>query len=180
MTERSQEQRFVLPSNVIDRLFDRLEAAYGTRWMALWGNTDLGNVKSLWAEKLGGFHDNLQAISYGLDCLDEHKHPPTLPEFLTLCRKAPKPNVPALPAPAYDHEKASAVAKEIEKIASKPKDVDISWARKPKSAMAFSSVLDLAKVERRFAVVVDQLREAGHVVGNSLVNRWNGMSWERV
>lgn len=180
MNARSPAPQYVLPANVITRLWSRLEAAYGSRWMNMWGNAELADVQELWAEKLGGFHDNLGAIGYALDCLDEHPFPPTLPEFLALCRRAPKPQLPALPSPAYDHEKASAAAKEIEKIASKQKDDDLSWARKPKSAMAFSSVLDLAKVERRFAVVVEQLREAGHVVGNSLVNRWNGMSWERV
>lgn len=177
MNEQSTAQRYVLPSNVIDKLFLRLESAYGSRWMNMWGNASLADVKSLWAEKLGGFHDNLSAIGYALDALDEHPFPPTLPEFLALCRKAPRPERVALPAPAPNLEKVAEFAGNA-KAATQSKTDPHSWAKRPKSAIAFHGLLNLvAQGDSQFEEILQSLREAGHVVGNALVHRWENGQW---
>jgi len=176
MNARLPDQQYVLPANVIDRLFARLEAAYGSRWMNMWGNTALSNVKALWAEKLGGFHENLGAIGYALDALDEHPFPPTLPEFLALCRKAPRPSLPALPQPEASPEKAAAFANEVKSVTSQKKDL-LAWARKPKSLLAWNALLDLAKTDRSFTEIVEQLTSAGHVANGHPVHCWDGISW---
>lgn len=169
-----------LPDAWIDRLFDRLEASYGSRWLNMWGNTNLANVKSLWAEKLAGFSDNPKALAYALDCLDEHPFPPTLPEFLALCRKAPQPERPALSSPPADPQKAASFASDAKKVTDTKKDM-IGWARRPKSALAFGAVLDLAnKGEKDFVAIVEGLRAAGRVVGSALVQRWDGTAWVKV
>ena len=55
------------------------------------------------------------------------------------------------------------------------------WARKPKSAIAFACVPDLAKRgERDSQKILEDLRQAGHVAGDKLVNRWDGLSWVKV
>ncbi|MGI4938358.1 MAG: hypothetical protein ACRYF5_16695 [Janthinobacterium lividum] len=50
----------------------------------MWRGSDLVGVKRHWAEKLGAIHnDELKA---GVAKLDSREWPPTLPEFLKLCR----------------------------------------------------------------------------------------------
>ena len=78
----------MLPETWINRLFSHFEALYGSKFANLWQGTDIANVKRMWAEKLGGFEDKPQAIKGALDALDEHPFPPTLPEFIILCRTA--------------------------------------------------------------------------------------------
>ena len=166
-----------LPDRWIDSLFERLESAYGSKWLNMWGNSNLVNVKSLWAEKLAGFSDNPKAIAYALDCLDEHPFPPTLPEFLALCRKAPKPESKALPAPAANPEKAAEFASNVKAVTKSTRD-DLGWVRRPKSAMAFGYLLKLvAEGDRHCEEILGELRTAGHVVGNSLARRWDGATW---
>ena len=165
-----------LPDAWIDRLFDRLEAGYGSKWLNMWGNTNLANVKSLWAEKLAGFADNPKALAYALDCLDEHPFPPTLPEFLALCRKAPKPAAHALPAPEPNPSKAASFAKDAKAVTEAKKDL-AGWARRPKSQLALNALLELAKTDRFFTDILDGLVQAGHVIGGDLKHRWDGQTW---
>jgi len=180
MNARLPEQQRALPDAWISSLFDRLEAAYGSKWSNMWGNTNLADVKSLWAEKLAGFSDNPKAMAYALNALDEHPFPPTLPEFLKLCRNAPEPHKPALPSPAPNPEKVAAFAKDAKVATSAQRDM-IGWARRPKSSMAFTAALELAKSgEADFAGIIESLRDAGHAVGETLLRRWDGSQWVTV
>lgn len=77
-----------LPMAWIDRIFSHMGAMYGSKFADLWRDTDQIAVKALWAEKLGGFIDHPKAIKAALDSLDDKPWPPTLPEFLMLCRQA--------------------------------------------------------------------------------------------
>lgn len=176
MNAPSQVRPSALPDAWIDRLFDRLEASYGSKWLNMWGNTNLSNVKALWAEKLAGFAENPKALGYALDCLDEHPFPPTLPEFLALCRKAPQPERVAIAAPPADPQKAASFAKEAKAKTEAKKDM-IGWARRPKSERAFNELVLLAKTDRQFTEILETLIQAGHVANGFLVNRWDGSSW---
>lgn len=174
------ERPSALPDAWIESLFDRLEASYGSKWLAMWGNTNLANVRALWAEKLSGFAENPKALSHALNCLDEHPFPPTLPEFLKLCRNAPEPYKPALPSPAANPEKVAAFAKDAKAATSAQRDM-IGWARRPKSSMAFTAALELAKKgEAEFSKIIDGLRDAGHAAGDTLLRRWDGSQWVRL
>jgi hypothetical protein len=177
MNARLPDQRPVLPDAWINSLFDRLEAAYGSRWQNMWGNSSLQNVKTLWAEKLAGFADNPKAMAYALNALDEHPFPPTLPEFLALCRKAPRPELQALPAPAANPEKAAEFAIKAKTATSGIYDFT-AWARKPKSSLAFAAVVEMAqRGERDFQQILKSLQDAGHAVGDKLLERWDGVAW---
>lgn len=68
----------------IERLFSRFAALYGAAFGRQWEGTNLAEVKSIWAEKLGGF--NAQQIGEALKTCDERPYPPNLPEFIELCR----------------------------------------------------------------------------------------------
>lgn len=83
----------------VAKIFQAMQGHYGTRFLNLW-RTDqllpsgedagLENAMNYWAEKLAGFADNPHAIKHVLEkCLPEE--PPSLPQFIDLCRKAPPP-----------------------------------------------------------------------------------------
>ena len=86
-----------LPMNWINKIFATMQGHYGTRFMNMWktgesldNGQDAGlyNAQRTWAEKLAGFEDHPECIAYVLESLPET--PPTLPQFVDLCRRAPR------------------------------------------------------------------------------------------
>lgn len=78
----------VLPESWISKIFDHISGLYGSKFADLWRGTDPATVKRTWAEKLAGFQTMPKAIKEALDALDSKPFPPTLPEFIALCREA--------------------------------------------------------------------------------------------
>ena len=125
-----------LPSSWVDRIFGRMEALYGATFIDKWRNTDIGLVKSVWSDELTSFSDNPECFGRALkELMDVHKtFPPSLPEFVDLCRKnyeAPKSNL-ALAAPDLTQEqtdarrdKAAAIAEKLRTFAP-----NTDWAKK--------------------------------------------------
>ena len=106
----------VLPDAWITRLFEQMSGLYGVKFTDLWNGTDIASVKAIWAQKLGGFADKPECIKDALNALDERPFPPTLPEFLTLCRTAANRKgtyTAALPAPAMSPQEAARRLDEI-------------------------------------------------------------------
>jgi hypothetical protein len=66
---------------------------YGTLFFDKWRDVAPEMLKAAWAEELAGFADRPDAIKYALDLMLESKFPPSLPEFLADCRRAPAPVV---------------------------------------------------------------------------------------
>ena len=89
--ETSQPKSSALPDGAIDRLFHRFEAMYGAKVGEAWKGCDLRNVKAVWAETLGLF--SRDQLSAGISGCMGRDWPPTLPEFVKLCRQA-NPNAP--------------------------------------------------------------------------------------
>ena len=107
-----------LPEPWIERLFARFEAMYGARFADAWKGCSIAHVKAVWAEDLGGFsRDELAAGIAGCRSRD---WPPTLPEFMKLCR------------PPIDHQ--AALLEAIEQMARRESGRDrwshpaIYWA----------------------------------------------------
>jgi hypothetical protein len=73
-----------LPQPWIERIFTRLSAFYGSKFADLWGNSDLANVKAVWSEELSAYSGD--EIAAALAQCKTRDWPPTLPEFLKLCR----------------------------------------------------------------------------------------------
>ena len=111
-----------LPDAVIARLFAALRANYGKSFDGKFSSgtkivggaydgLDEGIVATMiyWAERLGGYRDKLGVIKIALTRLPPH--PPSLPEFLEICRVAgAAPQKPAgigLPAPKLSAEQAA-------------------------------------------------------------------------
>ena len=77
-----------LPQQWVVRIFDQMSALYGKKFADQWSGTDPEVMRRTWAQKLGGFSDKPKAIKQALDSLDAKPFPPTLPEFLTMCRES--------------------------------------------------------------------------------------------
>lgn len=65
---------------------------YGARFVDMWRTGDIGKVKDTWAKALAGY--SVREVRQGLAACHCKPWPPTLPEFLLLCR--PKPDYEAL------------------------------------------------------------------------------------
>lgn len=166
----------MLPMKWVEQIFNRLTVCYGRDFINRYEGADLQDVKDDWAHTLGGFVNHAEAIAYGLKNLPDGK-PPTAFEFRAICRRAPAPARPAIEAPKPDRAKVAEFTSGMKQAIAAPDDMT-AWARKPKSAIAFSAVLDLVREgDYRFDQILTDLREAGHVVGDRLVNRWDGFGW---
>lgn len=102
----------------IDRLFARLSAMYGSKFVAMWEGFDLAGVKSVWVEDLAEFSP--AEITAGVNACKTREWPPSLPEFIRLCR------------PSIDYERAFYDAVEQmrrrDKAADKWPSAAIYWA----------------------------------------------------
>lgn len=82
------EKLRALPESWIDKIFGGMEAMYGSLFHDRWKGTDLAKVKAVWAEELASFTDHPQCFGLALKALvNESKFPPSLPEFVAICRK---------------------------------------------------------------------------------------------
>lgn len=80
---------------VMDRLFRRLIAFYGTKFSDAYAGLELGSIKEIWGEELSSY--SIPEINRGVEACRSLKWPPTLPEFLSACR-------PPINAPMAYHE----------------------------------------------------------------------------
>lgn len=73
-----------VPESWIDSLFTRMIGMYGSKFADLWRGTDLQSVRRLWASEL--FSLTREELKLGVAMLHTRAFPPTLPEFMGLCR----------------------------------------------------------------------------------------------
>lgn len=101
-----------LPLSWVSKIFMELQGQYGTRFLNMWktgvpmpDGSDQGllNAQEVWARKLGGFRNHPEVIKRVLETLPNH--PPSLPEFVELCRKVPLDKPAALPHHFTDEER---------------------------------------------------------------------------
>jgi hypothetical protein len=64
-----------------------MSARFGRHFADMWGAIPADDMKAVWADDLAGFSGD--EIRRGLDGCKGLKFPPTLPEFLQLCRPPP-------------------------------------------------------------------------------------------
>lgn len=80
---------------------------YGSLFLDRWREVDPRSLRETWAVELAGFRDKPEAIRDALAALRDVPLPPTLPEFMAMCRIAAKRSTLAsLPAPPIDFELA--------------------------------------------------------------------------
>lgn len=108
-----------LPLPAIDRIFDRLSAAYGRQFLDLYADIDPGSVKTAWCHELDAFGDSaagLRRIAWALDNLPDRA--PNAIQFRNLCRQAPVEAPAPLPMKPANPERVRA---ELEKLGYKPR-----------------------------------------------------------
>ncbi len=111
-----------LPLPFVDRLFDRLVAIYGAQRVgAMWHGTDIGSVKEVWAQQLGRYQPATIAAALQRLVDGGDGWPPTLPEFVEVCRqaalgRAQSQNVAALPAPGNGYTDIETAKANLERI----------------------------------------------------------------
>ena len=140
----SPGNRAVLPDSWIAKIFDHMSGLYGSKFADLWNGSNMETVQRLWAEKLGGFKSMPGAIKEALDALDSKPFPPTLPEFIALCREAGRRHaapVQALgytPTPEEQAKAAEIIAKAASAIVRSEKHDYRAWIA-PRLAGGFVS-----------------------------------------
>ena len=172
VSEILPERQSVLPSLPdawIEKLFQKFEDFYGAKWAAQYGDFPRDRVKRTWGEELYGFAEIPGAIVKALDAQKSSQFPPTLPEFLTLCRDAARragDSLPALPhkqtaaETAHQHEMARRLTESVG--AGKVRaDINTHWATHPRSAMHLRFIFDAAKNDSRFQPCIEQMVESG-------------------
>lgn len=102
-----------IPLSWVDALFERLILTYGAKFADLWHKVDQAKVKALWAEELGEY--GRDEIARGVASLKTRDWPPTLPEFLKLCRPPIEPT--------------GAHAEACEKYPLHLEGKDVTWSR---------------------------------------------------
>jgi hypothetical protein len=68
----------------IERLFDRMISLYGNKFLDMWRDIDLHSVKQTWANELGKL--SRDDVARGANALSQQEWPPTLPQFISLCK----------------------------------------------------------------------------------------------
>ena len=79
------------PSSGVDRLFQTLLGFYGNKFVDLWRDLDIAQVKATWRQELRTM--TASEILAGLEGCRARPWPPTLPEFLLLCRPPMNPHI---------------------------------------------------------------------------------------
>lgn len=80
-----------IPERWITALFNKMSFSYGTKFVDQWVGIDPDGIKRHWAQKL--FVLTTSELTRGVNRLDSRNWPPTLPEFLALCRPPIDPSV---------------------------------------------------------------------------------------
>lgn len=156
----------MLPEPWVSKIFDHMSSLYGAKFIDLWRGCDLEHVKRTWAEKLGGFQEQPLAIRAALEALDEKPWPPTLPEFLGLCREAARRHGPARPAlgfcpSAEDLARSGQAARKASETIQPGQGDPLSWARYPRSQVALGWLVEGARQDSRLRHILAGLVATG-------------------
>lgn len=138
-----------------------MSGLYGSKFADLWSGSSQETVRRVWAEKLGGFADMPKAIKEALDALDNKPFPPTLPEFLGMCREAARRHAQVVPALGYvptaeDKARAEEVIQKAAKAVSADRRDHLEWAKRLKDRHE--------KGEKLSGAQIDAYREALGIV----------------
>jgi len=89
-----------IPYSWVEKFFGNLTMLYGNRMEKMWQGLDRNQVMAFWHQKLDGY--SRDEFTRGVKAVDSLEYPPTLPQFLNLCRP------PVDPVKAY-HEAVKGV-----------------------------------------------------------------------
>lgn len=73
-----------VPQRWVDDLFARMSGMYGSKFADLWRGVDLTVVRKMWGQELAKLSKD--ELKFGVQTLMSRPFPPTLPEFVSLCK----------------------------------------------------------------------------------------------
>lgn len=149
-----------LPERWVAKIFQELQGNYGSRFLNQWktgqmmpDGTDAGikNAMATWARKLGGFSDIGEVFKTVLESLPEE--PPSLPQFIAMCREAgrrldkSKPAIEYKPTAEEQEAAAEVIRKASDSIKKAPAHDFKAWAKVLKARHDGGEVLSLVQVQ---------------------------------
>jgi hypothetical protein len=167
MEESSKSTQFKrLPDAWVAKLFQQLQGNYGTRFLNQWKTgqpdstgADMGviNAMGVWADSLGAFLDNPEAIKVALQSLPPE--PPSLPQFVEMChekarRMASAAHHAMLSAPPLSPETRADLAQKLEFAVRKAPAYDFKgWAKQLRAEYIAGGGLSGVQIERASATL---------------------------
>lgn len=73
-----------IPYSWIEKLFENMTMLYGARMDKMWSNLNRQDVITFWHSKLDGYSH--EEFVRGVKAVEKQEYPPSLPQFLNLCR----------------------------------------------------------------------------------------------
>lgn len=152
------------PTPWADRLFERFAALYGHQKLATtWPVEGAAEVRQAWEEQLRRFSPEVlrKALQALIDAAGEW--PPTLPQFVGLCREFNRPEqAPAAAAlapatPTQAAQAAQAIDRIVAGIAKPPAWDYLDWAKRPRSPQAVALLQRGAEADPRLRDILREL-----------------------
>lgn len=83
----------ILPAPIswVESLFARMQGMYGNKFLDMWRDTDVAMVKALWADEMGKLSND--ELKRGYAALMKRDWPPSLPEYVKMCKPSIDPTV---------------------------------------------------------------------------------------
>lgn len=135
-----------LPDAWVESLLARMLAIYGQKFRAQWADVPPEAMRETWAVALGRFDG--ERIKWALDqMIAACPWPPTLPEFVSLCRQAPRREPVALPAPTPTEQQRAARAEQMAGGAFAAKPPGKWWAEKLRVRFLSGKALTYQQIE---------------------------------
>lgn len=79
------------PLSWVESLFARMQGMYGNKFLDMWRDSDIALVKQLWADEMGKLAP--EDLKRGYVALMTRDWPPSLPEFVRMCKPSVDPTV---------------------------------------------------------------------------------------
>ena len=184
-----------LPLRYVAKIFQELQGNYGSRFLNQWKTgqiieggehhgKDAGivNAMATWGKKLAGFIDHPECIRRVLDRLPND--PPSLPQFVELCRVAPSNEKPALQhkLTPEDHQRMADAARAAKRAVERADMDKIEfWATHPRSHQHLRLIADAAKNDKTFQQHIETMVAAGVCTPDGKALKfYRGGAWESV
>ena len=117
-----------LPDSWVESLLARMLATYGQKFRSQWADVPPETLRETWAVALGRFDG--ERIKWALEqMITTCPWPPTLPEFVALCRQAPREEPAKLPAPSPSEQQRAERVEQLAGGAFAARSPGKAWAK---------------------------------------------------
>ena len=117
-----------LPDSWVESLLARMLATYGQKFRSQWADVPPETLRETWAVALGRFDG--ARIKWALEqMVATCPWPPTLPEFVAMCRQAPREEPVKLPAPTPSEQQRAERVEQMAGGAFAARSPGKAWAK---------------------------------------------------